>query len=78
VEEEIGDLLFSLVNLARKLDLDPEAALRRSSSKFVRRFSAIEIAARKQGKRPVDMPMEEKESIWQASKAGEQKGEPEP
>jgi len=69
VAEEIGDLMFSLVNLARKLDVDPDAALRRSNRKFVRRFNEIEKAARRDGKRLSEMPMDEKEAIWQAAKA---------
>ena len=68
IEDEIGDLMFSLVNLSRKLDIDPDAALRRSNRKFVRRFREIEKAARRDGKRLSEMPMDEKEAIWQAAK----------
>ena len=68
IEDEIGDLIFSLVNLSRKLDIDPDAALRRSNRKFVRRFREIEKAARRDGKRLSEMPMDEKEAIWQAAK----------
>ncbi|MFO7839917.1 MAG: nucleoside triphosphate pyrophosphohydrolase [Desulfosalsimonadaceae bacterium] len=70
MEEELGDLLFSVVNLARKLELDPEAALRRSCSKFAGRFHEIEKTARTAGTGLAEMPMEEKERIWQAAKAG--------
>ncbi len=70
-EEEIGDLMFSLVNLARKLDIDPESALRRCNRKFVRRFRAIEKSARDQGVRLSEMPLEEKEQLWQAAKVEE-------
>ncbi|MDZ7833591.1 MAG: nucleoside triphosphate pyrophosphohydrolase [Desulfobacterales bacterium] len=66
--EEIGDILFSVVNLARKLDIDPEAALRRSNRKFAHRFYAIEKTAAQAGKRLSEMPMDEKEAIWQAAK----------
>jgi len=71
VADEIGDLIFSLVNLARKLDVDPDAALRRSNRKFVRRFNEIEKAARRNGKRLSEMPLDEKEAIWQAAKTGD-------
>jgi len=68
IEEEMGDLMFSVVNLARKLDLDPESALRRANRKFVNRFYAIETAARQSGKPLSEIPMEEKEMIWQGTK----------
>ena len=71
IADEIGDILFSVVNLARKLDIDPEAALRRSNRKFVSRFHAIEKTAAQDGKRLSEMPMDEKEAIWQAAKADE-------
>ena len=63
IEEEIGDLLFAVVNLARYLNIDPEAALREANRKFERRFRAIE-------KTPgfVDMSLEEKEKLWVAAK----------
>ncbi len=70
MEEELGDLLFSVVNLARKLDLDPEFALKRSCSKFAGRFREIEKSAQAAGTALAEMPMEEKERIWQAAKAG--------
>ena len=57
-----------MVNLARKLDLDPESALRRANRKFVNRFYAIETAARQSGKPLSEIPMEEKEMIWQGTK----------
>jgi len=66
---EIGDLIFSLVNLSRKLDVDPESALRGSNRKFVRRFQMMEKSARAAGKALSEMPMDEKERIWQAAKA---------
>ncbi len=69
IENEIGDLMFSLVNLARKLDLDPEVTLGRASRKFVDRFYAIECAARGNGKRLSEMPLDEKERVWQRAKA---------
>jgi tetrapyrrole methylase family protein / MazG family protein len=68
IENEIGDLIFSVVNLARMFKVDPESALRRTNKKFTSRFAEIEKAAR-QKKIPIEqMPMEEKERVWQAAK----------
>jgi tetrapyrrole methylase family protein/MazG family protein len=68
MEAEIGDLIFSVVNLARHLKIDPEAALRRTNKKFAGRFHEIEKAAKGQGVRLSDMPMEEKDRIWEEAK----------
>lgn len=64
-EEEVGDLLFSVVNWARKLGVDPEAALRAANAKFERRFKAMEAAA---GDAFPDLPLAEKEALWQSIK----------
>jgi ATP diphosphatase len=61
--EELGDLLFAVVNLARHLNIEPEAALREATRKFERRFRAIEKAPGF-----VDLPLEEKEALWRAVK----------
>lgn len=71
---EIGDLLFAVVNLARHLDTDPEAALRSCNQKFVRRFAAIERALEAQGKRPQDATLAEMDALWDAAKAAEREG----
>lgn len=71
LEEEMGDLLFACVNLARHLGLDPEAALRRGNAKFERRFRAVEDAARSGGAAPSDMTLEELDRLWDAAKAAE-------
>ncbi|MFW5936947.1 MAG: nucleoside triphosphate pyrophosphohydrolase [Desulfosalsimonas sp.] len=68
VADEIGDLIFSAVNLARKLDVDPEAAVHRVNRRFAGRFAHIEKAAQKQGVAVSEMPMDEKERIWQQAK----------
>ena len=68
VEEEIGDLLFSVVNWARKLGVDPEAALRGANTKFERRFAGMERAG---GDDFPALALDEKELLWRAAKAGE-------
>jgi ATP diphosphatase len=68
IEEELGDLLFALAQLARKLQLDPEAALRRANGKFERRFAWIEARLREQGRRPEGCAPDELESLWLAAK----------
>jgi uncharacterized protein YabN with tetrapyrrole methylase and pyrophosphatase domain len=67
-EEEIGDLLFVVANLARHLKVDPEAALRTSNAKFTRRFQHIES---KLGSRMGTASLEEMESLWQEAKQAE-------
>ncbi|HVN72154.1 MAG TPA: nucleoside triphosphate pyrophosphohydrolase [Desulfomonilia bacterium] len=68
IEEEIGDLIFSAVNLARLCKVDPESALRRTNRKFRKRFTAIEDEARKRGIELNEMSLEEMDSIWEAAK----------
>ncbi|MEI4470405.1 nucleoside triphosphate pyrophosphohydrolase [Frigidibacter sp. MR17.24] len=71
VEEEMGDLLFVMANLARHLKVDPEAALRRANAKFTRRFGAIEAALAETGRRPEDSDLAEMDALWNAAKARE-------
>jgi ATP diphosphatase len=71
LEDEIGDLLFAVANLARHLGVDPEAALRATNAKFLRRFKKIESALASEGKSPAAASLEEMESLWQAAKADE-------
>ena len=71
VREELGDLLFTLANLARKLDLDPEAALAAANLKFRRRFAAVESGLAEQGKSPADATLEEMDALWEKAKEGE-------
>ncbi len=68
VEDEIGDVLFSVVNYARHAQVDPEVALQRTVRKFSDRFRHVERAARARDKRLSDMSLEEMEEIWQRSK----------
>ena len=68
---EVGDLLFGVVNLARHLDVDPEAVLRATNGKFERRFAAIERALADRGKTPQTATLEEMEELWNQAKAAE-------
>ena len=72
VREEIGDLLFSVVNLCRFLHIDAEEALRATISKFVRRFREVEQRLRALGKAPGDCSLAEMDAVWDAVKAEEQ------
>jgi nucleoside triphosphate diphosphatase len=69
--EEIGDLLFAVVNLARHLKVDPETALRAANAKFERRFASIERALVKQGKKPEQATLAEMDALWDEAKAAE-------
>ena len=68
VREEIGDLLFTLANLARKLDVDPEAALAGTNRKFRTRFAAVEQGLAAQGKTAAEATLEEMDELWEAAK----------
>ncbi|MDP8916269.1 MAG: nucleoside triphosphate pyrophosphohydrolase [Pseudomonadota bacterium] len=69
--EELGDLLFVCANLGRKLDVDPEDALRAANAKFVRRFASIERALADQGRSPAEASLGEMEDLWTAAKRAE-------
>lgn len=71
LEDEVGDLFFVLVNIARYLALDPESALKRSNRKFKQRFQWVEEQLRASGRVPQEASMEELESLWQHSKQRE-------
>jgi len=71
LEDEVGDLLFVMVNVARYLALDPESALRKTNRKFRRRFEYLEDRLREQGRKPADASLVEMESLWQESKQQE-------
>jgi ATP diphosphatase len=72
--EEFGDLLFVMANLARHLEVDPEAALRAANAKFMRRFASIEAALAARGKRPEDSDLAEMDALWDAAKEAEHAG----
>jgi MazG family protein len=76
VEEELGDLLFAAVNLARFLKVDPEIALKKANAKFSRRFRSMEKLAREGGREFKNLPREEMEALWDLAKRTEQKIEP--
>ncbi|HUC61791.1 MAG TPA: nucleoside triphosphate pyrophosphohydrolase [Alphaproteobacteria bacterium] len=69
--DELGDLLFSVVNLARRLELDPEAALRGANAKFERRFRRVEALLRAAGKSAEGASLAEMEALWQRTKLEE-------
>lgn len=71
VEDEIGDLLFALANLARHLRVDPEAAIRRTNQKFERRFGHIEREIARLGMRLEDTSLAEMDALWNEAKQGE-------
>lgn len=71
VAEEVGDLLFTVANLARKLDVDPEAALAAANRKFRRRFGQIEAALAERGKTPAESSLEEMDALWEEAKLKE-------
>ncbi len=66
--DELGDILFVVANLARKLELDPEATLAAANRKFTRRFEAVEASLARQGRAPLDATLADMEEAWQAAK----------
>jgi MazG family protein len=72
IEEEFGDLLFSLINYARFLDVDPEGALEKTNKKFIYRFQWMEEQASLMGKKLQDMTLGEMDQLWNTSKSNPQ------
>ena len=68
LEDEVGDLFFVMVNIARYLSLDPESALRKTNRKFRNRFQWVEARLSKQGKKPAEATLDEMEGLWQEAK----------
>jgi ATP diphosphatase len=75
VAEEIGDLLFAVVNLARHYAVDPETALRGANAKFTRRFGSVEAALAARGTTPLQSTLDEMDELWNAAKRAERHGE---
>ena len=71
MRDELGDILFVCANLARKLDLEPEDALRSTNAKFARRFQFIEAELAARGKTPNDSDLAEMDALWDAAKVAE-------
>jgi len=71
IEDEIGDVLFAVVNLARKCKIDAESALQKATDKFVERFNRLEDELRRQDKRLGDVDLEEMDAIWERIKNDE-------
>jgi MazG family protein len=68
IQDELGDVLFAVANLARHCKVDPEAALRSTNDKFERRFRYVEQGLAKQGRSPSSASLEEMEALWQEAK----------
>lgn len=75
IAEEIGDLLFVVANLARHVDIDPEACLAAASTKFERRFAGIEARLAEDGRKPAEASLDELEALWQQVKQAERAGQ---
>ena len=69
MEQEFGDLLFSLINLSRFLHINPENALEQTNKKFIKRFQFIEEQARASNRTLSEMTLEEMDELWKAAKA---------
>ena len=74
-QEEFGDLMFVMANLARHLEIDPEAALRAANQKFTRRFQGVEALLRAAGKTPPQSDLAEMDALWDAVKKAEKIGD---
>ena len=74
IEEEFGDLLFSLINYARFLQLDPEGALEKTNRKFIHRFQAMETLAKAEGKELSHMTLQEMDALWNSIKKAKSNG----
>jgi XTP/dITP diphosphohydrolase len=67
-EKEFGDVLFSMINYARFIDVNPENALEKTNKKFINRFQFLEKAAKEEGKELSDMSLTEMDVYWEKSK----------
>lgn len=74
LQDELGDILFTCVNVSRKLDITPETALRHANAKFERRFRMIEaLLSADSGRQPEDASLGELENLWQRAKTDERR-----
>jgi XTP/dITP diphosphohydrolase len=73
IEEELGDVIFSLINAARLYGIDPEAALEKTNRKFIKRFKYLENETLAKGVSLHDMSLEEKDKIWEEAKEAEKR-----
>ena len=71
MENELGDLIFALVNYARFIGVNPEDALERTNKKFIKRFQHLESKAKEMGKSLKDMTLAEMDVFWEEAKKGE-------
>jgi tetrapyrrole methylase family protein/MazG family protein len=71
IHDEIGDLLFTIANIARKLEINPEEALQSSNRKFMRRFESMERAVRESGRNLDQLTLEQMDQLWDQAKAAE-------
>ena len=78
LQDEVGDLLFTVVNLARYLEVDPESALRHTNRKFRRRFTDVESALRAEGRELTEATLDEMERHWQQAKSSDPRSEEKP
>jgi tetrapyrrole methylase family protein/MazG family protein len=68
VEDEIGDLIFAVVNLSRFLDVNPEVALNKTNKKFIKRIEFMELESKKMGKKLETMDLQDMEDLWNKAK----------
>ena len=78
VEAELGDIFFSLVNLARFIKVNPEEALRRSTNRFIDRFHLVEAGAAEQGRPLTEMTLAEMDELWEKAKQQLHDSRPDP
>lgn len=71
IEDELGDLLFTIANIARKIGVNPEEALQSTNRKFMRRFESMEAAVRESGRNLDQLALEEMDALWDKAKAAE-------
>ncbi len=71
IQEEIGDLLFTIANIARKVEVNAEEALQAANRKFMRRFTSMERTVREKGRNLDQLTLEQMDALWDEAKAAE-------